>query len=84
VESTRSWQAMIDALACGSPKRDRVLRLEGSGPGSKDAITQYVRMAIERHTTPKDGTNPQRLAETITTSVLNRLGAGQQAPSKRP
>jgi hypothetical protein len=80
VEATESWQAMKRALAGKPPNRGRVLRLEDKGPGSKDAIVRYVRMAIEQHTMPKQDANPQHLAEMITTSVLNRLGAGFAAP----
>jgi hypothetical protein len=73
---------MIDALAGERPHRGRVLRLEHRGPGSRDAITHYVRMAIEQHATPNDDSSLEQLAEIITLSVLNRLGAGYALPGK--
>jgi hypothetical protein len=73
---------MIDALAGERPHRGRVLRLEDAGPGSKDAITRYVRTAIEEHTMPKTDASLEELAEIITTSVLNMLGAGYALPDK--
>jgi hypothetical protein len=75
MESTESWRAMMDALAGRPPNRGRALWLEDRGPGSRAAIVRHVRAVIEQRTVPKDGTSPEHLAETITTSVLNRLGA---------
>jgi hypothetical protein len=75
MESTQSWEAMIHALAGEQPHRGRVLRLEASGPGSEKAITRYVRSAIEQRAMPKAETSIEQLAEIITTTVLNRLGA---------
>jgi hypothetical protein len=75
MESTESWEAMMHALAGERPHRGRVLRLEASGPGSAKAITRYVRSAIEQHAMPKADVSVDQLAETITTTVLNRLGA---------
>jgi hypothetical protein len=66
---------MIHALAGERPHRGRVLRLEANGPGSEKAIKRYVRSAIEQHTTPKGEVSVDQLAEIITTTVLNRLGA---------
>jgi hypothetical protein len=77
MESTESWHAMVHALAGERPHRGRVLRLEATGPGSRDEIGCYVRTAIEQHTTPKPGcVGVEQLAEIITTTVLNKLGAG--------
>lgn len=75
MESTQSWETMIQALAGEQPHRGRVLRLEASGPGSEKAINQDVRTAIEQHATPKAESSVEQLAEIITTTVLNRLGA---------
>jgi penicillin V acylase-like amidase (Ntn superfamily) len=74
---------MIHALAGEQPHQARVLRLENKGPGSKDAITRYVRTAIEQHTAPKADASLEELAEIITTAVLNRLGAGYALPEQR-
>jgi hypothetical protein len=82
VEATESWQAMIDALAGERPHRGRVLRLEAHGPGSRAAIIRYVHKTMEQHTTPKSDTSLEQLADAITMSVLNRLGAGYVLPRK--
>lgn len=80
MESTESWKAMMRALAGHPPNRGRVLRLEDKGPGSREAIVRYVRTVIEKNTTPNHDASSQRLAETITASVLSRLGAGPARP----
>jgi hypothetical protein len=80
MESTDSWRAMVHALAGERPHGGRVLRLESRGPGSKDAITGYVRSTIEQHATPKAEASLEQQAEIITTAVLNRLGAGYPPP----
>lgn len=80
VESTESWHAMVHALAGERPRGGRVLRLEDKGPGSKDAITDYVHATIEQHAMPKAEASLEQLAEIITTTVLNRLGAGYTPP----
>jgi antitoxin (DNA-binding transcriptional repressor) of toxin-antitoxin stability system len=51
------------------------LRLASSGPGTRQAIEEYVRTVIEQRTTPNDDTSAERLARSITTSILHRLGA---------
>jgi len=53
-----------------------LLRLTTEGPGSRDAIVEYVQSVIEQRTTPNDDTSAERLARNIVTSVLSRLGAG--------
>lgn len=83
MESTKTWQAMINALSGHPPHDARVLRLEDRGPASKAGIIRYVRAVLEAHTTPKNGANTERLAETITVSVLNRLGAAYTPPGRR-
>jgi hypothetical protein len=72
---------MVHTLAGERPHGGRALRLEDSGPGSKDAITGYVRTAIEQHTMPRPDVGLKELAEIITTAVLNRLGAGYASPA---
>lgn len=52
------------------------LHLTASGPGSRAEIAAYIKTVIEQRTTPNADTSAERLAESITTSVLHRLGAG--------
>lgn len=55
---------------------DVPLRLQATGPGSRDEILEYIRRVIEQRTTPNHDTTAERLARGITTAVLSRLGAG--------
>jgi hypothetical protein len=61
---------------------DVPLTLTEEGPGSRDAIVDYVRTVIEQRTTVNDDTTAERLAQGITTSILHRLGAGYSVAAK--
>lgn len=61
-----------------------LLRLTATGQGSRGQLVAYVRDVIERRTTPSDDTSADRLAESIVTSVLHRLGAGYAIASGGP
>lgn len=52
------------------------LRLMAAGPGSRPEIAAYIRTVIEQNTTPNPDTTAERLASSVATSVLSRLGAG--------
>jgi hypothetical protein len=52
------------------------LMLDDDGPGSHEAIVEYVQRVIEQRTAVNDDTTAARLARGITISVLSRLGFG--------
>lgn len=55
---------------------DIPLRLTATGPGSRTDILEYVRTVIEQRTTVNEDTTAERLARSLVTSILHRLGAG--------